>query len=166
MFNPQKKPMSLQEYKFETYEPAWRFEEDKDYIIFHDNYYSAAAILIDRDAYFTTHNDQVRYFDMLRLNYVLPFTSKNDKIKFGNFFIGDHGPSFFLTEPKDAEDIMVYNHWYCYNWTSAKHIGNHAAIVAIDSWYKTAQETENLHTIINRRCQAEFERALAGFYLG
>ena len=166
VFNPQKKPMSLREYNFETYEPAWRFEEDRDYIIFHDDYYSDTAILIDRDAYYTTKGNLTRYFDMLRLDYTLPFTIRGDKVKFGNFFIGDYGPSFFLTEPKDAEDIMIYNGWAYYDWPSARHSGKRAVIVSINSWLSSAPDTERLRNIINRKCQTEFEKALTKFYLG
>ena len=162
----QKTPMSLEEYRFETYEPAWRFEEDQDYIIFHDDYYSNTAILIDRDAYFTTRGNRIRYFDMLRLSYKLPFLPEEDNVKFGNFFISDYGPSFFLTEPKDAEDIMIYNGSTYYVWPSAKHNGRHAIIVAIDSWFGTIQETERFHRIINTKCQAKFEENLSRFYRG
>lgn len=161
-YNPQKRPMSLQDFLYETYEPAWRFEESADYVIYHDDYYSGLSILIDRDAYYTVRNNTIRYFDMLRLHYVHPLLPDKVTIRYGNYFTSEeYGPSFFLTEPKHASHVIIYNSTPVRSYERNK---KRAKVASINSWIHTKESNGHMHEIANAQCQEAFEKALACFY--
>ena len=164
-----RKPMSLADFLCETYEPNYRFTEDADYVIFHDNYYSGLAILIDKDAYYVERKDRGHYFDILNIVYELPFAPSLN-IRYGNYFIGEHGPSFFLTEPKSADDLLFYSKG-CFGrkaWSQIKYRNDYSLVISVEDWISA--------TVVNERhsmdaCkqalknnQSKYDLALAHFY--
>jgi len=172
----QQKPMSLREYLCESYEPNWRLGEDEDYVIFHDDYYSGLSILIDKDAFFVERKDRIHYFDILRMVYELPYLAC--KARFGNFFEGKHGLSFFLTEPKNADDILIYNYFdstylsleafYGEGRKYIKHETPKAIVTGVGEWTKLITANDDaLRSFCDsaiKSSQKEYETALSRFY--
>lgn len=190
---PFKQAMTLRDYLGSSCEPNWRLKETDDYIVYNDSFYSGLSILIDRDAYCATKNDRNVFFDMLRLNYTLPFSYDFTIIKYGNYFEDEHGAFFFLTEPKHAEDVLIsdrfFNHQRLFKANrdsrEVKYIHKFAFVLSTDAklyWdakyrhgyefttYNYGKEpspssVRTLRDYAMKENQHEFELALATFYL-
>ena len=190
---PFKQPMTLRDYLGSSCEPNWRLKETDDYIVYNDSFYSGLSILIDRDAYCITRGDKNAFFDMLQLNYTLPFSYHNTIIRYGNFFSDDYGKYFFLTEPKDANDVLIhdksinyyglfkmnpdseeikYRHQYAIvlsteaklHWDTKKRYGYEFTTYSYGK-DRSPSSIRTLKTYAKKENQHEFEKALATFYL-
>ena len=116
MFEPRKLKMTADEYSAETKIPVDRFWEDKDYIVL-NRPETKLKFLISRNAYASTslYNAKSRYqklknryFDIAKVKYRLPYIPGNDEsnIMLGQYYFSEQGPSFLLTEPKDATHAL------------------------------------------------------------
>ena len=117
-----KKKMTLQEYLNESHRPENRFTEDEDHIIFHSGPESL-RVVIDKNTYYAstnaddkhpnrlTHTQKTKYFDMLAVNYKVPHIPNNaeTKMMFGQYYLAPEGPSFYLTEPRNATHLLIYD---------------------------------------------------------
>ena len=84
--------------------------EDADYIIYPDyGHYRPNLIFLSRKTlYYTSHDTQDTAFSFFDLKYDARFITGDDsaEIYFGRYESGKFGPSFILTEPKDADSIF------------------------------------------------------------
>ena len=118
-----KRRMSLREYLNDTKRPERCFTEDKHYIIFR-NRPDGLRIVIDKNTYYINKpriaqkpyeyllpSDELCFFDMLAVNYQLPHipVSSSIRIMLGQYYVSPEGPTFFLTEPKNARAALIFN---------------------------------------------------------
>ena len=117
----EKMPMSLDGYMEGNINPKWMFSEDRDYIIYCGigswRGPKGLTFLIDRDGYFRANerSGRIEFFDMMNVEFEIEGKmlvklglGGSFRAKFGNFFYRNEEPSFFLTEPKNAEDVVLY----------------------------------------------------------
>lgn len=116
MFEPHKKKITLDEYSAETKLPIGNLLEDQDYIILNRTE-TKLRFLVSKNAYtsMSRRDPQSRYrklrdrfFDITQVRYRLPYIPGNNEsnVMLGQYFFSERGPSFLLTEPKDATHAL------------------------------------------------------------
>ena len=115
MFEPRKRKITANEYSAATKMPIDSFWEDEDYIVL-NRPETKLKFLISRKAYTSASHDtksqykmlRNRYFDIAKIRYRLPYIPGNEKsnIMLGQYFFSEQGPSFLLTEPKNATHVL------------------------------------------------------------
>ena len=176
--------MTLQDYRCATREPNWRIEADDDYIIFRNRFYSDLTILIDRDAYYIEREDGTYFFDMLQVKYEIE-GFENCIFRYGNYFEGKYGPSFFLTEPKYAESILIDSRYEVFvlgelsensvlseqERKAIKYYERFSIVFSVEGFFKYFAGARWIYLAepcergVNH-CQRQFDGALLGFYSG
>ena len=115
LFEPHKQTMTADEYSTETKIPVDSFWEDKDYFVLRRPE-TKLKFLIPRNNYVSMSHDtgsrycalKNKFFDITQVKYHLPYIpgSSESSIMLGQYFFGEQGPSFLLTEPKDATHVL------------------------------------------------------------